>query len=99
MAIHWASGTGSLDNYIVFIVEKVVQGWVLVVLMTFDIESCVRCILKTKTKTQEFIVFYSPFIHIVFFFILFPPTITQNIQMKSTISMKVEYHHEIPDQY
>jgi hypothetical protein len=53
MAIHWASGTGSLENYFVFIVEKVVQGWVLVVLMTLNIESCVRCILKTKTKTQE----------------------------------------------
>lgn len=49
MAIHWASGTGSLDNSIVFIVEKVVQGWILVVLMTFNIESCVRCVLKTKT--------------------------------------------------
>ncbi len=88
------------DNYIVCIVEKVVQGWVLVVLMTFNIESCVRCILKNKTKNSRSSLCFPQLLYILFFFsILFPPTITQNIQMKSTISMKVEYRHEIPDQY
>jgi hypothetical protein len=68
MAIHWASGTGSLDNYIVFIVEKVVRGWVLVVLMTFNIESCVKCISKTKTKTQEVHCVFLNFYTYCFFF-------------------------------